>query len=67
MASLTDPLPSSPTVTAQTIVQVPEEIIKLFYRLRQLPNTLVLLELNERGEPISLMPLARLERFAQTK
>ena len=54
MSQDADPKP----VAATTTVHVPAEIVKLFYRLQQLPNMLLLVETNEKGEPVKLVPLA---------
>lgn len=61
MSQESDPKP----VTAQTTVQVPAEIVKLFYRLQQLPNMLMLVETNEKGEPVKVVPLARVETLSR--
>lgn len=61
MSQDADPKPLAVT----TSVQVPVEIVKLFYRLQQLPNMLVLMETNDKGEPVKVVPLARVETLSR--
>lgn len=56
------PPPASSTVAAIPPVQIPEALLKLYYRLMQLPpNTTILMQTDDKGVPVSITPLARCE------